>query len=145
MEGSVQHKDRIWNKRRYAKQIKLDLARKFADGVVIPTQNIVQALETLITSGDRVVLEGNNQKQADFLSRSLAQTSPDILHDLHMIMPSVGRPEHLDLFEKGIARKLDFSFAGTQSLRISQLLEDGLLEMGRFILTSNCIHVYWST
>ena len=65
MEGSVQHKDRIWNKRRYAKQIKLDLARKFADGVVIPTQNIVQALETLITPGDRVVLEGNNQKQAE--------------------------------------------------------------------------------
>ena len=42
------------------------------------------------------------------------------------IMPSVGRSEHLDLFEKGIARKLDFSFSGTQSLRISQLLEDGL-------------------
>ncbi|MHA3056966.1 malonate decarboxylase subunit alpha [Acinetobacter sp. ANC 4641] len=135
MEGSVQHKDRIWNKRRYAKQIKLDLARKFADGVVIPTQNIVQALETLITPGDKVILEGNNQKQADFLSRALAQTSPDELHDLHMIMPSVGRPEHLDLFEKGIARKLDFSFAGTQSLRISQLLEDGLLEIG-------AIHTY---
>jgi hypothetical protein len=52
-----------------------------------------------------------------------------------MIMPSVGRSEHLDLFEKGIARKLDFSFAGTQSLRISQLLEDGLLEVG-------AIHTY---
>jgi malonate decarboxylase alpha subunit len=52
-----------------------------------------------------------------------------------MIMPSVGRSEHLDLFERGIARKLDFSFAGTQSLRISQLLEDGLLEIG-------AIHTY---
>lgn len=52
-----------------------------------------------------------------------------------MIMPSVGRSEHLDLFEKGIARKLDFSFSGTQSLRISQLLEDGLLEIG-------AIHTY---
>ncbi|MEX7540179.1 malonate decarboxylase subunit alpha, partial [Acinetobacter baumannii] len=89
----------------------------------------------LITPGDRVVLEGNNQKQADFLSRSLAQTNPDVLHDLHMIMPSVGRSEHLDLFEKGIARKLDFSFAGPQSLRISQLIEDGLLEIG-------AIHTY---
>lgn len=47
----------------------------------------------------------------------------------------LGRPEHLDLFEKGIARKLDFSFAGTQSLRISQLIEDGLLEIG-------AIHTY---
>ncbi|WP_346949073.1 malonate decarboxylase subunit alpha, partial [Dyella sp.] len=85
--------------------------------------------------GDRVVLEGNNQKQADFLSRALAQADPARLHDLHMIIPSVSRAEHLDLFERGIARKLDFAFAGTQSLRISQCLEDGLLEIG-------AIHTY---
>ncbi|APV35279.1 malonate decarboxylase subunit alpha [Acinetobacter soli] len=135
MEGSVQHKERLWTKRRHSKQLKLEMAQQYTDGVVIPTQDIIKVLETLITPGDRVVLEGNNQKQADFLSRSLAQTSPQVLHDLHMIMPSVGRPEHLDLFEKGIARKLDFSFAGTQSLRISQLLEDDLLEIG-------AIHTY---
>lgn len=135
MEGSVQHKERLWTKRRHSKQLKLEMAKKYTDGVVIPTQDIIKVLETLITPGDRVVLEGNNQKQADFLSRSLAKTNPDILYDLHMIMPSVGRPEHLDLFENGIARKLDFSFAGTQSLRISQLLEDGLLEIG-------AIHTY---
>ncbi|HAF93433.1 MAG TPA: hypothetical protein DCG67_16980, partial [Pseudomonas sp.] len=52
---------------------------------------------------------GNNQKQADFLSRSLAKADPGKLHDLHMIMPSVSRAEHLDLFERQIARKLDFS------------------------------------
>ncbi|MFB3390380.1 malonate decarboxylase subunit alpha, partial [Flavobacterium sp. LAR06] len=68
-------------------------------------------------------------------SRALAKADPGKLHDLHMIMPSVGRSEHLDLFERGIARRLDFSFAGTQSLRISQLLEDGLLEIG-------AIHTY---
>jgi hypothetical protein len=39
------------------------------------------------------------------------------------------------VFEKGIARKLDFSFSGTQSLRISQLLEDGLLEIGGIEVT----------
>lgn len=135
MDGSVQNIERKWNTRRHAKQLKIDMVNQYTDGVVIPTQDIVQVLEILIKAGDRVVLEGNNQKQADFLSRSLAQTNSDILHDLHMIMPSVGRPEHLDLFEKGIARKLDFSFAGTQSLRISQLVEDGLLEIG-------AIHTY---
>ena len=135
MDGSVQNIERKWNTRRHAKQLKIDMVNQYANGVVIPTQDIVQVLEILIKAGDRVVLEGNNQKQADFLSRSLAQTNSDILHDLHMIMPSVGRPEHLDLFEKGIARKLDFSFAGTQSLRISQLVEDGLLEIG-------AIHTY---
>ncbi|MDT3720870.1 malonate decarboxylase subunit alpha [Pseudomonas oryzihabitans] len=122
-------------RRRRDKQQRLDRVATLADGKVLPTASIVAALENLLASGDRVVLEGNNQKQADFLSRSLAQVDPAKLHDLHMIMPSVGRAEHLDLFERGIARKLDFSFAGTQSLRISQLLEDGLLEVG-------AIHTY---
>ncbi|MDR6236603.1 malonate decarboxylase subunit alpha [Pseudomonas oryzihabitans] len=123
------------SRRRSDKQRRLDQVARLADGKVLPTASIVAALESLLAPGDRVVLEGNNQKQADFLSRALAQVDPAKLHDLHLIMPSVGRPEHLDLFERGIARKLDFSFAGTQSLRISQLLEDGLLEVG-------AIHTY---
>ncbi|MEE4464624.1 malonate decarboxylase subunit alpha, partial [Azotobacter chroococcum] len=124
-----------WSRRRSEKQRRLEQVRGLADGVVLPSERIVAALEALIAPGDRVVLEGNNQKQADFLSRSLARADPGRLHDLHMIMPSVSRAEHLDLFERGIARKLDFSFAGPQSLRIGQLLEDGLLEVG-------AIHTY---
>lgn len=124
-----------WSRRRTEKQRRVAKASAYAEGAVIRTDRIVEALEALIAPGDRVVLEGNNQKQADFLSRSLVKADPGKLHDLHMIMPSVGRAEHLDLFERGIAHKLDFSFAGTQSLRISQLLEDGLLEVG-------AIHTY---
>lgn len=124
-----------WSRRRTEKQRRVAQASAYAEGAVIRTDRIVEALEALIAPGDRVVLEGNNQKQADFLSRSLVKADPGKLHDLHMIMPSVGRAEHLDLFERGIAHKLDFSFAGTQSLRISQLLEDGLLEVG-------AIHTY---
>jgi len=124
-----------WSRRRAEKARRLDQVRNLADGVVLPSDKIVAALEALIAPGDRVVLEGNNQKQADFLSRSLAKADPGRLHDLHMIMPSVSRAEHLDLFERGIARKLDFSFAGPQSLRIGQLLEDGQMEVG-------AIHTY---
>jgi malonate decarboxylase alpha subunit len=91
---------------------------------------MVEVLQNLIAPGDRVVVEGNNQKQADFLSRSLAKVDPEIVHGLHLIIPSVSRAEHLDLFERGIARKLDFAFAGAQSLRISQFLQDGILEIG---------------
>ena len=116
-----------WSRRRQEKQRRLERVRGLADGAVLPRERLVAALEALIAPGDRVVLEGNNQKQADFLSRSLARVDPGKLHDLHMIMPSVGRPEHLDLFELGIARKLDFSFSGPQSLRIGQLLEDGAI------------------
>lgn len=126
---------RVWDTRRQEKQRRLASVQGQVQGKVIPTAELTAALERLIVPGDRVVLEGNNQKQADFLSRTLAQVDPSTVHDLHMIMPSVGRAEHLDIFEKGIARKLDFAFSGTQSLRISQLLEDGQLEIG-------AIHTY---
>ena len=116
---------KVWDTRRSEKQRRIDSVRSVAEGKVLPTDKIIPILETLIASGDRVVMEGNNQKQADFLSRSLAKVNPEKLHDLHMIMPSVSRAEHLDLFERGIARKLDFAFSGPQSLRIAQLLEDG--------------------
>jgi malonate decarboxylase alpha subunit len=127
--------DAQWSKRRTEKNRRLDLVRHMANGAVLPTGDIVAVLEALIAPGDRVVLEGNNQKQADFLSRSLAQVNPAKVNQLHLIMPSVSRPEHLDLFERGIARKLDFAYAGAQSLRISQFLKDGLLEVG-------AIHTY---
>ncbi|HFZ8996223.1 TPA: malonate decarboxylase subunit alpha [Citrobacter freundii] len=124
---------RVWNTRRTEKQRRL--ASVPVQGKVLPTADLTAMLEKLIAPGDRVVLEGNNQKQADFLSRMLAEVNPEKVHDLHMIMPSVGRSEHLDIFEKGIARKLDFAFSGPQSLRIAQLLEDGQLEIG-------AIHTY---
>ncbi|RFP09181.1 MULTISPECIES: malonate decarboxylase subunit alpha [unclassified Duganella] len=124
-----------WNKRRTEKQRRLALVRHMCNGPILRADDMVAVLEALIVSGDRVVLEGNNQKQADFLSRSLARIDPSKVNNLHLIMPSVSRPEHLDLFERGVARKLDFAFAGAQSLRISQFLQDGLLEVG-------AIHTY---
>src|SRR5438128_1549633 len=102
-----------WSKRRLEKQRRLALVQPYVTGRVIGAEQIVPALEALISSGDRLVLEGNNQKQADFLSRALVQMDPAKVNHLHLIMPSVSLPEHLDLFELGIARKLDFAFAGT--------------------------------
>jgi malonate decarboxylase alpha subunit len=96
---------------------------------------IVEALQTLLEPGDVVVLEGDNQKQADFLSRALVRVDPKTVHGLHLLIPSVSRPEHLTLFERGIARKVDFAYAGPQSVRLAQLLEDGKVEVG-------AIHTY---
>ena len=73
-----------WSRRRAEKQRRIDRDRHLADGVVLPTERIVEALELLLAPGDRVVLEGNNQKQADFLSRSLAKVDPGRLHDLQI-------------------------------------------------------------
>jgi malonate decarboxylase alpha subunit len=99
-------------------------------GKLLDPNSIVRVLQQLIRPGDRVALEGNNQKQADFLSRALVQVDPNVVHDIHLLISTISRAEHLTLFERGIARKLDFSFAGPQSLRVAQLLEDGKLEIG---------------
>jgi malonate decarboxylase alpha subunit len=126
---------RLWTTRRDAKAKRMAKLEQVVKGKIIPTDKIVEALEAVIAPGDRVVLEGNNQKQASFLSKALSQVNPEKVNGLHMIMSSVSRPEHLDIFEKGIARKIDFSYAGPQSLRMSQMLEDGKLIIGE-------IHTY---
>jgi malonate decarboxylase alpha subunit len=126
---------RSWSKRRDKKNALLAKASSFARGRIIAPEKIVEALENLIESGDRVALEGDNQKQADFLSRSLAKVDPKKIHDLHMLISSISRPEHLDIFESGVAHKIDFSYAGPQSLRVAQLLEDKKLDIG-------AIHTY---
>jgi malonate decarboxylase alpha subunit len=121
---------RSWTVMLDAKARRLAAVGSRANGKLLEQRAIVEALQTLIRPGDRVALEGNNQKQADFLSRALVQVDPLILHDIHLLISSISRPEHLTLFERGIARRLDFSFAGPQSLRVAQLLEDGKLEIG---------------
>lgn len=130
-----QRSNRLWNTRLIEKKRRIDAIKGLANGKVLAQENFIQALEQLIVSGDKVVLEGNNQKQADFLARMLCRVDPEKVNNLHMLMPNIGLPEHLDIFEKGIAKKLDFSFSGTQSLRISQLLSDNILEIG-------AIHTY---
>jgi malonate decarboxylase alpha subunit len=121
---------RSWTNLRDSKARRMADLGSLASGKLINQRDMVEALQTLIHSGDRVALEGDNQKQADFLSRSLVQVDPGKLHDIHLLISTISRPEHLTLFERGIARKLDFSFAGPQSLRVAQLLEDGKLEIG---------------
>jgi malonate decarboxylase alpha subunit len=121
---------RHWSSRREAKRQRLQRVAPYVDGKLVRPDSIVALLGTLLRPGDRVVLEGDNQKQADFLSRSLVQVDPALVHDLHLLIPSISRPEHLTLFERGIARRLDFSFSGPQSVRMAQLLDEGKLEIG---------------
>ena len=127
--------ERSWTTRRDEKRRRLQLVQPWMQGPILPPERLIPALESLIVSGDRVVLEGDNQKQADFLSRSLVKVDPGKVRDLHLIISSISRPEHLTLFEFGIARHVDFAFAGPQSLRVAQLLEDGKLSIG-------AIHTY---
>ena len=126
---------RSWTTRRDEKARRLAAVADWLEDGVLPTARIADALEQLIRPGDRVALEGDNQKQADFLSRSLAGVDPANVNGVHLLISSISRPEHLTLFERGIAHRVDFSYAGAQSLRVAQLLEDGKLEVG-------AIHTY---
>jgi malonate decarboxylase alpha subunit len=135
MHSDPQDRSRSWTTRREEKARRLARVQPWIHGPLLDADKIVDALQNLISPGDRVALEGNNQKQADFLSRALARTDPKKIHDLHLLISSVSRAEHLDLFQKGIARKIDFAYAGPQSLRVAQLLEDGQIELG-------AIHTY---
>jgi len=101
----------------------------------IAAADAVRLLEAVIEPGDRVCLEGNNQKQADFLAESLAACDPARLHDLHLVQSVLAMPSHLDLFERGIARRLDFSFSGPQGARLARLVQDRRIEIG-------AIHTY---
>jgi malonate decarboxylase alpha subunit len=119
-----------WTQLRDDKAARLAGIAAHLDGKLLRGESIIAVLQGLLRPGDRVALEGNNQKQADFLSRSLAEVDPAQVHDLHLLISSISRPEHLTLFERGIAHRVDFSYAGPQSLRVAQLLEDGKLQIG---------------
>jgi malonate decarboxylase alpha subunit len=64
-------KTSLWTTRRDEKKRRLQLVSTLMNGRLLPREKLVESLEALIAPGDRIVLEGDNQKQADFLSRSL--------------------------------------------------------------------------
>ena len=102
-----------WQSERRVRDDRLKAGSKFAKGKIVAPNDVTALLEAVVRPGDRICLEGDNQKQADFLAASLAKADPKLLHDLHVVQSGIVLPEHLDLFEKGIAKKLDFSFLRT--------------------------------
>ncbi|WP_407194644.1 malonate decarboxylase subunit alpha [Bradyrhizobium sp. STM 3566] len=119
-----------WGMQKAALGERLVAGRQFAEGKVVPIPRLPAFLKAVIRSGDRVCLEGDNQKQADILASALASLDQADVHDLHMVQSGVVLPAHLDIFEKGIARRLDFSYSGPQSARIARMLFGGKIELG---------------
>jgi len=104
-------------------------------GKLVEAARIADLLYSVLESGDRVCLEGNNQKQADFLAKALARLDPARINGLHMLLSVLALPEHLDVFENGVAERLDFSFSGPQAVRLARLVAAGKLNIG-------AIHTY---
>ena len=124
-----------WHSKRDMKQARLESASPYVNHKLIETESIAEALEALMRPGDRVVIEGDNQKQATFLAKALTRVNPDKVHDVTMIVPSISRPEHLDVFDKGIASEINFAYAGMQSVRLAEMLAENKLRIG-------AIHTY---
>jgi malonate decarboxylase alpha subunit len=104
-------------------------------GKVCPPERATELLESIIEPGDRVAIEGDNQKQADFLAAALAKVDPARVHDLHVVQSVLALPDHLAVFDRGIASRLDFAFAGPQSRKLAELVATGSLKIG-------AIHTY---
>ncbi|WP_448130228.1 malonate decarboxylase subunit alpha [Stenotrophomonas rhizophila] len=126
---------RDWNTLATRRQARLQRATDGGLGRLVPHAEVPRLLHTVLEPGDRVCLEGNNQKQADFLAECLAQLDPAQVHGLHMVQSVLSLPSHLDVFERGIAQRLDFSFSGPQSGRLANLVAEGRIEIG-------AIHTY---
>ncbi|SFB07396.1 malonate decarboxylase alpha subunit [Collimonas sp. OK607] len=130
---------RRWNLRNTNREQRLQRAANVlgsaCKGKLVDTGRIADLLYSVLESGDRVCLEGNNQKQADFLAKALARLDSSRISGLHMLLSVLALPEHLDVFENGVADRLDFSFSGPQAVRLARLVAAGKLNIG-------AIHTY---
>jgi malonate decarboxylase alpha subunit len=124
-----------WDTLKERKRRRLDRAGRIAPGNVFDHARAVELLEAVIEKGDRVCIEGNNQKQADFLARALAACDPGRVSGLHVVMSSVSLPDHIALFEKGLAERLDFCYSARVAGRLASLVANRRIAIG-------AIHTY---
>jgi malonate decarboxylase alpha subunit len=124
-----------WQHGREARNARIEAGAKLARGKIVQAHDATRLLEAILRPGDRVCLEGDNQKQADLLAGALAAVDVGKVHGLHMVQSGVVLPEHLDVFETGVATRLDYSYSGPQSARIAKMLFGGKIELG-------AIHTY---
>ena len=125
----------LWNTLARNKIARLERASSITSTKIVEQKDLVRLFESVIESGDRVCIEGNNQKHADYLSQQLTLVDPKKVNDLHIVQSNIALSSHLDIFEKGIAKKLDFCYSGEQGVRLGRLIKEGVVEIG-------AIHTY---
>ncbi len=134
----IAHASRDWGTRRREYEMRMARAKPLTDGgnsKIVDASRAVALLETIIRSGDRVALEGNNQKQAQFLADCLCKVDTSKVNELHMVQSVIALPSHCEIFSRGIAAKVDFSFSGPQSAQVKSLVDESKMTIGE-------IHTY---
>lgn len=125
----------FWNTLARNKTARLERASSITSTKIVQQKDLVKLFESVIESEDKVCIEGNNQKHADYLSEQLTLVDPKKVNNLHIVQSNIALASHLDIFEKGIAKKLDFCYSGEQGVRLGRLIKEGIVEIG-------AIHTY---
>ena len=119
-----------WQNGQKSRDARLEAGTKLARGKIVAARDATRLLEAVLRPGDRVCLEGDNQKQADLLAVALLSVDLTKVNGLHMVQSGIVLPEHLDLFDRGVAKRLDYAYSGPQSARIATMLFGGKIELG---------------
>ena len=125
-DSSYRGAERCWSTKRDAKKGKLSRIAHLLSGKFVREKNFSEVIHNVVAPGETVVVE-SGQKQASFLSEALASADPSILHDIHMVIHAVARPDHVEVFQRGIASTLDFGYAGPMSQQVAALVKSGEL------------------
>ena len=113
---------RDWNSQARNREARLAEAAHLARGKRVQAGDAGALLEAVIEPGDRVCLEGNNQKQADFLPRRWRRSTRRASTTCTWCSRCWRCPSISTCSSAASPRKLDFSFSGPQGARIAQLL-----------------------
>lgn len=124
-----------WDKNRKKKFERLESISNFLNGKIIKTSDIVNVLNRVIKPKDNLIIEGDNQKQALFLAKALTQVNKKLVNNICLIIPSLNCDEYLDLFNKGIASVVNFSYAAPVQIRLAKMVTSGQCKVG-------AIHTY---
>jgi malonate decarboxylase alpha subunit len=138
MGKNIVHARDEWAYRKKEYERRIAAAKHLTEGgdtKIVASSRTVELLESIIHPGDRVALEGNNQKQADFLADCLCKVDISKVNQLHMVQSVIALPSHCEVFERGIAAKVDFSFSGPQAVQVTRLVNESKMRIGE-------IHTY---
>ena len=82
----------IWQRHREARDARIEAGSRLARNKFVAARDATRLMEAVIRPGDRVCLEGDNQKQADMLSGALLAVDLAKVNNLHMVQSGVVLP-----------------------------------------------------
>jgi|GEM_PF-546012 len=127
-----------WHKQRDARARRIAAGQRHTSGKLVPVESLPALLEAVLEPGDRVCLEGDNQKQAEALARALAQVDPAKVRHLHMVQSGVVLPEHLGVLKRASRG----GWTIRTPARIARMLFGGKIELGAVTPISNFIRYF---